>query len=57
MELIGNVLISAALEIIRAEKKEKKLLFRYIDEHWLINNFIHIMESYINDFWVEHRKS
>lgn len=53
MELQANWLFVDALQVFNHEKARNNLLLNEVDEHWIVHNFIMMLDSYLHGYWIE----
>ena len=53
METQANWLFVDALKIFEHEKAKKNLILNDVDEHWIVNNFIMMLDSFLHGYWIE----
>lgn len=53
MELQANWLFVDALQVFNHEKSRNNLLLNDVDEHWIVHNFIMMLDSYLHGYWIE----
>jgi hypothetical protein len=42
-----------AMEIFRREKARQNLILDSIDEFWVVQNFVKILDSFVSGYWVD----
>ena len=52
-----NYLMPECLRIFENEKYRGDLLMPNIDQHWIINNYIHLLDTFLGGYWIELIKS
>ena len=53
MESQANYLFPDALQVFEHEKARGNLLLNDVDEHWLVQNFIMMLDSFLHGYWIE----
>jgi len=48
-----NYLMPEALDVFNNEKKRGNLLLSGIDEHWLVQNYVKLLDSFFQGYWIE----
>ena len=46
-----------ALEIFRREQAKGNLLYNYVDEFWVVQNYVKLLDSFFNAMWIEFIKN
>lgn len=57
IEAQANWLIPSCFELVNEEKIRGTLLVSYVDENWLIQSFIKLLDSFLNSYWIYHIKA
>jgi hypothetical protein len=42
-----------AMEIFRREKARQNLILDSIDEFWVVQNFVKILDSFVSGYWID----
>ena len=53
LETQANWLFVDALQVFEHEKSRKNLLLNDVDEHWIVRNFIQMLDSFLQGYWIE----
>ena len=57
IEAQTNYLMSEALDLFYKEKEADNLLIKTVDEHWIVQNYVQLLDSFLGQMWIEFIKN
>lgn len=48
-----NWLMPSALNIFRREKERRNLILDSVDEFWVVQNFVKLLDSFVSGYWID----
>ena len=49
--------MSDALDLFYKERESDSLLIKNVDEHWLVQNYVQLLDSFLSQMWIEFIKN
>ena len=48
-----NWLMPTAMDIFKREKARNNLILNTVDEFWVVQNFVKLLDSFVSGYWID----